>query len=125
MRTPLLAALLLAITTAYAADLTFDQAGALAVKDEASLNADQTAALEKSQSKASDAALATCPRPSKAADKAPIFLVFEIDASGKSTHVWLKGDTAVAACFRKTMNKQTYFKPPHAPFYFSHETYWQ
>lgn len=125
MRIQLFAALLFATAAAFAADLTFEQARALANKDAASLDGDQTYALAQSQSKASSVALAKCPQPVRPAEYEPFVIVMELDAVGKATRTWLKGSTAAAVCFKETMSHGTYFKPPHAPFYASYEMYWQ
>jgi hypothetical protein len=125
MRIQLFVTLLFATTTAFATDLTFEQASALANKDVASLNGDQTLALAQSQSKASSVALAKCPQPTRSADYASFVIVMELDASGKATRTWLQGSTAAAVCFNETMSHETYFKPPHAPFYASYDMFWQ
>ena len=125
MRTLLACTLLLASATAFAADLTFDQAQALASKDSASLNGDQMATAVASQSKASSVALDKCPKPVKKADFASFVIVMELDAAGKVTHTWLQGNTPAATCFNDVMSHQTYSKPPHAPFYSSFDMYWQ
>ena len=125
MRIQLLVTLLLATTAAFAADLTFDQARALASKDAASLDGDQTYALAVSQSKASSAAMQKCPQPVRPAEYESFVIVTELDASGKATRSWVHGTTTIAACFNETMGHEKYFKPPHAPFYASYEMTWQ
>jgi len=125
MRIHLLVMLLLATTAAIAEDLTFDQAQALAGKDSASLNGDQTYALTMSQSRASSVALAKCPQPTRAAEFETFVIVTELDATGKATRSWLHGSSIVATCFKETMSHEKYFKPPHAPFYASYQMYWQ
>jgi len=125
MRIQLIATLLLATTGAFAADLTFDQVQALANKDAASLNGDQTYALAQSQSKVASVALAKCPQPVRAAEYDGFVIVTELDASGKATRSWVQGSTPAAACFNGIMAHATYFKPPHAPFYAAYQMNWQ
>ncbi len=122
----LFAMLVFAATAAFASDVSFDQANALAAKDSASLDGDQTLALVQSQSKASDAMLKKCPRPVRKADFAAFVVVMELDATGKVTRTWLQGTTSAAECFNKEFAHQTLsFKPPHAPFYASYDMHYQ
>ena len=125
MRIRLFVTLLLATSAAFAADLTFDQVQALASKDAASLNGDQTYALALAQSKASSAALAKCPQPVRAGEYEPFVILMEIDASGKATRSWLHGNSAIATCFKETMSHAMSYKPPHVPFYSSYQMTWQ
>ena len=124
MRT-LLTMLVFATAAAFASEITFDQANALASKDSASLDADQLLVLTRSQSRASDVVLAKCPKQVKPGDFASFTVVTELDGSGKIVRTWLQGSTPLAECFNKGMLGQTLFKPPHAPFYASNAMYWQ
>ncbi len=122
----LFATLVFAAASALASDVSFDQASALAAKDSASLDGDQTLALVQSQSKASGVMLRKCPQPVKKADFASFVVVMELDATGKVTRTWLQGTTSTAECFNEEFAHQTLsFKPPHAPFYASYDMHYQ
>ncbi|HEY2347127.1 MAG TPA: hypothetical protein VGH80_14845 [Xanthomonadaceae bacterium] len=110
---------------ASADEMNYGQAAALAAKDSATLSVDQLAAIVESESKAWSAVRQHCPEPVRKADFEPFTVIMELDASGKITRTWLKGDTAVAICFNKGLGGQTLAKPPHAPFYASYDMYWQ
>lgn len=113
---------LLAFASAQAATLTYEQAKALADRDEASLANPQ--ALVESQGNAAGPSFAKCPPESSHPDLSPFTVVMELDKSGKVVRTWLRGSSPIAVCFRQQMSTKSLFKPPRAPFYTSFEMSW-
>ena len=125
MRTSVLLLFLSATTPAWAADVSFDQAKALADRDEASLSSTHMQQLLASQARAGEQAHSTCfsfnPKP----ERSPYTVVMKLDASGKVVRTWLRGQSSLAHCFNEEMSHKTLFRPPRAPFFTSFGVTWQ
>jgi len=119
MRLACLALIALATSAAAAPMANYDDALALARKDEASLSPEHAAALIESQGDVGGRALAQCRTDSGGilADLSPFTVVLELDAKGKVVRTWRDGESPIATCFEKAMQSQSLVAPPRAPFH--------
>jgi len=106
------------------ASLSYEQAKALADRDEGALTQSDSQQLLASQGKAGGEAHASCVSPSSQKDLSAYTVVMELNSSGKVVHTWLQGTSVLAVCFNAEMAKKSLFTPPHAPFYTSFEMSW-
>jgi hypothetical protein len=105
--------------------LSYNQAKALADRDENSLSPAQTQQLIASQGKAGGEAHASCLSPGGKKDLSPYTVVMELDSGGKVVRTWLSGTSPLAICFNKEMATKSLFSPPRMPFYTSFEMTWR
>ena len=104
---------------AAAPTLEYDQAKALADKDEAALSSEQGGKLRDSQQALLASGTAACATPNP--DLSALVVVMELDGQGKVVRTWLKGNSPLAICLRKHAAAQSLAPPPRAPFYTSIE----
>jgi len=124
MRIPALLLFFSASTSAWASDVSFEQAKALADKDEASLSSTQTQKLIASQARAGREAHSICFSFNLKPDLSPYTVVMKLDASGKIVRTWLHGKSSLAHCFNEEMSHKALFAPPRAPFFTSFALSW-
>ena len=125
MRTSLLLLFLSATAPALAADVSFDQAKALADRDEASLSSAQMQQLIAAQARTGKEAHSICLSFNPKPERSPYTVVMKLDASGKVVRTWLRGQSSLAHCFNEEMAHKTLFTPPRAPFFTSFGMSWQ
>jgi len=112
---------LLLIASLSASALSFEEAKALADKQEAALTPSQTQALIASQGKVAGPAFAAC-MPVPLPKSMPSFtIVMSLDATGKVQTTWLKGGAELGTCIERKFAAATLFTPPGAPFLTSFE----
>lgn len=99
--------------------LEYDEAKALADKDEASLSSEQSGKLRDSQEALLASGTAACATPNP--DLSALVVVMELDAQGKVVRTWLEGNSPLAICLRKHAAAQSLAPPPRVPFYTSIE----
>ncbi len=99
--------------------LEYEEAKALADKDEKSLAPAESATLLKSQGELLNAGVAACATP--APDLSPFTVAMELDAQGKIVRTWLRGSSPLGICFRKYVSGRTLIVPPRVPFHASIE----
>ena len=100
---------------------SFEEAKALADKQEAALAPAQAQELIASQAKVAGPAFASC-IPSPPPKSVPSFtIVMSLDPGGNVQTTWLKGSADIAACVERKFAAATLFKPPSAPFFTSFE----
>lgn len=112
--------LLIAAPAAFAGDMTFANAKALADRDEDSLSGAQKQALVQAQAPVVQAALSSCltvngPKPFS------FVVVVELDSTGSVRGTWRSDETKLAGCFQSVAAKATLNSPPRSPFYSSFE----
>ena len=101
--------------------MSFNDAKALADKQEAALSSAQTEefqALELEVARPIFIACTPSPRPERLPD---FTIVMTLDASGKVQNTLLQGGGKFAKCVESKLAAATLFKPPSAPFYTSLE----
>lgn len=125
MKNVILLVLLVSVTSAFASELSYEQAKALADKDEASLSSELMQSLIAAQGKAGSEAHAVCLTPETRQDSSPYTVVMELNSTGKVVRTWLHGNSPLAICFDREMSQKSLFVPPHAPFYTAFEMTWR
>lgn len=97
---------------------TYEEAKALADKQEAMLQASESSRLIESQGKAIAATFPSCKalRPVE-----PFTVVLAIDHAGKAKKSWRRGDSEFARCVELRLSESIFFNPPVDPFYTSLE----
>jgi len=125
MKNVILLLLLVSVTPAFASELSYEQAKALADKDEASLSSELMQALIAAQGKAGGEAHAACLTPETRQDSSPYTVVMELNSTGKVIRTWLLGNSPLAICFNREMSHKSLFAPPHTPFYTAFEMTWR
>jgi hypothetical protein len=99
----------------------FDDAKALADKQEATLSPAQTERFQALELEFMTPVFRAC-TPSPRPERLPDFtLVMTLDANGKVQHTWLQGGGTFAKCVESKFAGAALFKPPSAPFYTSLE----
>ena len=111
---------LIAAPAAFAGDMTFADAKALADRDEGSLSEAQKLALIQAQAPVLQAALSSClavngPKPFS------FVVVVELDSTGSVRGTWRSDETKLAGCFERVVAKARLNSPPRSPFYSSFE----
>jgi len=124
MKIVVLLVLLASVGPIFASELSYEQAKALADKDEASLSAEVAQTLIAAQGTAGGEAHASCVTPGARKDFSPYTVVMKLDSTGKVIRTWLHGTSALAICFNREMSHKSLFVPPRAPFYTSFEMSW-
>ncbi|MGN2249172.1 hypothetical protein LQ772_02765 [Frateuria edaphi] len=99
--------------------LGFDQAKALADKNEASLDRAMSSRLLGAQGKALEAAMTACARPD--ADVSKFTVVLSLNADGSTEASWLQGTTALAKCVQSELAGAGLAGRWPTPFYTSFE----
>jgi hypothetical protein len=99
----------------------FEEAKALADKQEVALSSAQSQELIASQGEVAGPAFAAC-MPVPPPKSLPNFtIVMSLDARGKVQATWLKGGAEFASCIERKFANATLFKPPSTPFLTSFE----
>jgi len=111
---------LLAAQLAYAGDMTFAEAKALADRDEGSLSVAQQQALVQAQAAVVQAAMSSCLAVNRVAPFS-FAVVVELDSAGKVRKTWRSEESAMVDCFQSVAAKMNLNSPPHSPFYSSFE----
>ncbi|MGN2242570.1 hypothetical protein ACFWZU_03555 [Frateuria sp. GZRR33] len=114
----MLAALVFATVLA-TSQMGFDEAKALADRNEASLDRATSAQLVEAQGKALHQAVAACARPD--ADVSRFTVVLSLNADGSTQASWLQGSTALARCVRNRLADAGLAGRWTTPFYTSFE----
>ena len=99
--------------------LSFEQAKAMADRDEESLSRGERSQLISSQGQGAKSAFESCvSRPPERV--LPSFsIVMELDAEGQVIQSWREGSSEFVACVERHFRKSTFFAPPKAPFFTS------
>ena len=104
-----------------AGDAGYEQAKALAQRDEASLAPPAYAAMLDSMSRVGGESFARC-MPTPAPETLGAFtVVLQLDAQGKVVRTWREGEEPVARCVDAGFVGKTLFVPPKAPFHAAFE----
>ena len=112
----------LPLSTAVAqAGMDFAAAKSAADADEASLDAATRAATLEQQRAFLDARVAACANIRTTAQLEDFVVVAELDAEGRVTNTWRRGDSPLALCIERDARGKLMFVPPHAPFFASLE----
>ncbi len=109
--------ILLAFFVASSAQVTFDQAKALADANEANLPTELTSQLLKAQGDALGAAMASCARPGM--DLAAFTVVFSLNPDGSIKEDWRQGETPLAECVHRQLLTSGFPGAWPTPFYTS------
>jgi hypothetical protein len=104
---------------ALASEPTASEAKAAADRSEASLSSEQLQALTKAQGDLAATAFPAC--AAQAAVPASFTVVVELAATGRVVNSWVLGESPFAQCFRSTMARSFFFRPPRVPFFTSFE----
>jgi hypothetical protein len=113
--------LLLLFTSIATGATGFDEAKALADKDETALSKAQADTLKSSLSEVGRIAFRKC-MPLPLPDVVPPFtVVMELNATGKVKKTWPSNVSTFTKCIEGTFAVATLFKPPSTPFYTSFE----
>ncbi|UGB38699.1 hypothetical protein [Frateuria soli] len=102
-----------------ASQMGFDEAKALADRNEASLDRQTSAQLVAAQGKALHEAVAACARPD--ADVLPFTVVLSLNGDGSTQASWLRGTTSLAKCVRNRLADTGLAGRWTTPFYTSFE----
>lgn len=97
----------------------FDEAKALADRNEASLDRQTSGQLVAAQGKALREAVAACARPD--ADVSPFVVVLSLNPDGSTAASWLRGSTSLARCVRNRLADIGLAGHWTTPFYTSFE----
>lgn len=97
------ALLLAAAVQATSADLSIEQAEALARRDEATLQGERESEFFDEQGKATGRALVKC-GVVKAREASGLRVVMRLDAEGRVTKTWLNKQSALGECFEKELH---------------------
>src|SRR3546814_17851402 len=97
--------------------MDFTAAKSAADADEASLDAATSAAALEQQRAFLDARVAACANIRPTAQLEDFVVVAELDASGRVTNTWRRGDSPLALCIERDARGQVMFVPPPAPFH--------
>ncbi|AIF45960.1 hypothetical protein HY57_01100 [Dyella japonica A8] len=111
---------LFAAPVAFAGDMTFAEAKALAHHDEASLSAKQQQALVQAQEPVIQSALLSCVAANRPGPFSFV-VVAELDAAGKVQKTWRNDESKLGGCFQGVVAKASLNAPPRSPFYSSFE----
>ena len=106
---------------ALAQEMDFTAAKAAADADEASLDAGVRAEALEQQRAFLDARVAACANIRTTAQLEDFVVVAELDANGRVTKTWRRGDSPLALCIERDARGKLMFVPPHAPFHASLE----
>ena len=98
------------------AEKDFTAAKAAADADEASLDAGALAEALEQQRAFLDARVAACANIRTTAQLEDFVVVAELDANGRVTNTWRRGDSPLALCIERDARGKLMFVPPHAPF---------
>jgi len=112
-------AALVFVALSAATQLGFDEAKALADKNEAGLDRDASSVLLGDQRKALDSAMQACARPD--ADVSRFTVVLSLKADGSTEASWLQGSTPLAKCVRNELARTGLAGHWPTPFYTSFE----
>lgn len=99
--------------------LGFDEAKALADKNEAGLDRHTSSLLIGAQGKALDTAMRACARPD--ADVSAFTVVLSLNADGSTEASWLQGTTQLARCVQGELARSGLAGHWPTPFYTSFE----
>ena len=112
-------AVLLFAAQVSAAPLAYEEAKALADRNEAALAADLHGALLESQGRALGSALASCGRPGM--DLAKFTVVLRLNPDGSVAESWRQGETPLAKCVHSKLAVSGFAGNWPQPFYTSIE----
>ena len=88
---------------------------------EASLDAATRTAATEQQRAFLDAGIAACANPATTARLEAFVVVVELDAEGRVSRTWRRGDSPLALCIERQSRGKPMFVPPRAPFHASLE----
>ena len=112
---------LLLVASAASSTMTFNEAKALADRDEAVATAAQADEFRLSFEKIGRFAFSKC-MPSPPLETVPDFtVVMMVDATGKVQNTWLRDATDFTKCVEGKFAASSLPKPPKSPFYTSFE----
>jgi hypothetical protein len=112
--------LLIAAPVAFAGDITFAGAKALADRDESSLSGEQKQALIQAQAPVIQEALSSCLAGS-GQKPSSFVVVVELDSTGAVRTSWRSDESKLAGCFQGVVARARLISPPRNPFYSSFE----
>src|SRR3546814_19077913 len=96
--------------------MDFTAAKSAADADEASLDAATSAAALEQQRAFLDARVAACANIRTTAQLEDFVVVAELDASGRVTNTWRRGDSPLALCIERDAHGKVMLVPPHPTF---------
>ena len=112
----MLSMILTVLLQASSASLSFEEAEALARRDEATLQGEMASQFFDEQGKATGRALINC-GVKEAREASGLTVVMRLDADGHVTKTWLNKPSALGRCFEKELKSATFPMEGREEFY--------